>query len=313
MEELQLENENLKKEIKKLKELILEDEALDEDLAAEEEEKEEDPEVQAEAKEKPEESTTDEEMPTMIPAEGDPPVVNEEAMERRKRELIEMKAKARKRREGKKEDTKHVWREVLHTPTEPASASYQHPPEVQQQREEGGKKGKPTGKGEGNKEGEEDTTNKSLHQLQAENYNDDVVLFTDIGIIWKFFKSSNTYQAFKDDKKGGCTTQKHLSKEKANGWIRPTGIVTKEDGLRMTETKKDKRKERQEKDQAKKSSSRIHSSSSKETKKVTKEAAKSRKDKKVILEKEKVARTTTTTRTTRKEKEKESPGGQLTM
>ena len=102
MEELQLENENLKKEIKKLKELILEDEALDEDLAAEEEEKEEDPEVQAEAKEKPEESTTDEEMPTMIPAEGDPPVVNEEAMERRKRELMEMKEKARKRREGKK-------------------------------------------------------------------------------------------------------------------------------------------------------------------------------------------------------------------
>ena len=165
VEELQLENENLKKEIKKLKELILEDEALDEDLAAEEEEKEEDPEVQAETKEKPEESTTDEEMPAMIPAEGDSPVVNEEAMERRKRELAEMKEKARKRREGKKESTKHVWREVLHTPTEPASASYQHPPEVQQQREEGGKKGKPTGKGEGNKEGEEDTTNKSLHQL----------------------------------------------------------------------------------------------------------------------------------------------------
>ena len=46
-------------------------------------------------------------------------------------------------------------------------------------------------------------TNKSLHQLQAENYNDDVVLFTDIGIIWKFFRSSSTYQAFKDDRKGG--------------------------------------------------------------------------------------------------------------
>ena len=247
----------------------------------------------------------------MIPAEGDPPVVNEEAMERRKRELIEMKEKARKRREGKKEGTK-VWREVLHTPTEPASASYQRPPEVQQQREEGGKKGKPTGKGEGNKEGEVDTTNKSLHQLQAENYNDDVVLFTDIGIIWKFFRKIPTKPS-KMIRRVACTTQKHPSKEKANGWIRPTGIVTKEDGLRMTRTKKDKRKERQEKEQAKKSSSRIHSSSSKETKEVTKEATKSRKDKEVILEKEKVARTTTTTRTTRKEKEKESPGGQLTM
>ena len=113
-------------------------------------------------------------------------------------------------------------------------------------------------------------------------------------------------------RKVACTTQQHLSKEKANGWIRPTGIVAKEDGLRMTKTEKDKRKERQEKDQAKKSS-RIQSSSSKETKEVTKEATKSRQDKKVILEKEKVARTTTTTRTTRKEKEKESPGGQLTM
>ena len=202
VEELQVENENLKKEIQKLKELILEDEALGEDLAEEEEEKEEDPEVQAEAKEKPEESPTDDEMPTMIPAEGDPPVVNEEAMERRKQELREMKEKAKKRREGKRKGTE-VWREVLHVPTEPASASYQHPPEVQQQREEGGKKGKPTGKGEGNKEGEVDTTNKSFHQLQAENYNDDVVLFTDIGIIWKVFRSSNTYQAFKDDRKGG--------------------------------------------------------------------------------------------------------------
>ena len=201
MEELQLENENLKKEIQKLKELILEDEALDEDLA-EEEEKEEDPEVQAEAKEKPEESPTDDGMPTMIPAEGDPPVVNEEAMERRKQELREMKEKAKKRREGKKKGTE-VWREVLHVPTELSSASYQHPPEVQQQREEGGKKGKPTGKGEGNKEGEVDTTNNSLHQPQAENCNDDVVLFTDIGIIWKFFRSSNTYKAFKDDRKGG--------------------------------------------------------------------------------------------------------------
>ena len=219
--ELQLENENLKKEIKKLKELILEDEALDEELAAEEEEKEEDPEVQAEAKERPEESTTDEDMPTMIPAEGDPPVVNEEAMERRKRELTEMKEKARKRREGKKESTKHVWREVLHTPTEPASASYQHPPEVQQQREEGGKKGKPTGKGEGNKEGEEDTTHKSLHQLQAENYNEDVVLFTDIGIIWKVFKSSNSYQAFKDDKKGGLYYTKAPIKGKGE-WLDQT-------------------------------------------------------------------------------------------
>ena len=95
VEELQVENENLKKEIQKLKELILEDEALDEDLA-EEEEKEEDPEAQAEAKEKPEESPTDDEMPTMIPAEGDPPVVNEEAMERRKQELREMKKKQRK-------------------------------------------------------------------------------------------------------------------------------------------------------------------------------------------------------------------------
>ena len=216
VEELHLENENLKKEIKKLKELILEDEALDEDLAAEEEEKEEDPEVQAEAKERPEESTIDEETPTMIPAVGDPPVVNEEAMETRKRELTEMKEKARKRREGKKESTKHVWREVLHTPTEPASASYQHPPEVQQQREEGGKKGKPTGKGEGNKEGEEHTTNKSLHQLQAENYHDDVVLFTDIGIIWKFFKSTLTKPS-KMTRKVACITQKHLSKEKANG------------------------------------------------------------------------------------------------
>ena len=221
VEELQLENENLKKEIKKLKELILEDEAMDEELAAEEEEKEEDPEVQAEAKEKPEESTTDEEMPTMIPAEGDPPVVNEEAMERRKRELTIMKEKARKRREGKKEGTKHVWREVLHTPTEPASASYQHPPEVQQQREEGGNKGKPTGKGEGKGEGEEDTTNKSLHQLQAENYNDDVVLFTDIGIIWKFFKSSNSYQAFKDDKKGGLYYTKAPIKGKGE-WLDQT-------------------------------------------------------------------------------------------
>ena len=201
MEELQVENENLKTEIQKLKELIPEDEALDEDLA-EEEEKEEDAEVQAEAKEKPEESPTDDEMPTMIPAEGDPPVVNEEAMERRKQELREMKEKAKKRREGKREGTE-VWREVLHVPTEPSSASYQHPPEVQQQREEGGKKGKPTGKGEGNKEGEVDMTNKSLHQLQAENYNEDVVLFTDIGIIWKFFRSSSTYQAFKDDRKGG--------------------------------------------------------------------------------------------------------------
>ena len=201
VEELQVENENLKKEIQKLKELIPEDESLDEDLA-EEEEKEEDPEVQAEAKEKPEESTTDDEMPTMIPAEGDPPVVNEEAMERRKQELREMKEKAKKRREGKREGTE-VWGEVLHVPTEPSSASYQHPPEVQQQREEGGKKGNPTGKGEGNKEGEVDMTNKSLHQLQAENYNDDAVLFTDIGIIWKFFRSSSTYQAFKDDRKGG--------------------------------------------------------------------------------------------------------------
>ena len=113
--------------------------------------------------------------------------------------------------------------------------------------------------------------------------------------------------------KVACTTHKHPSKEKANGWIRPTGIVAKEDGLRMTGTKKDKRKERQEKEQAKKSSSRIHSSSSKETKEVTKEATKKRKDKKAILEKEKVARTTATTRTTRKEKEKESPGEELTM
>ena len=50
VEELQLENENLKKEIQKLKELIPEDEALDEDRAEEEEKK--DPEVQAEAKRK---------------------------------------------------------------------------------------------------------------------------------------------------------------------------------------------------------------------------------------------------------------------
>ena len=77
VEELQLENENLKKEIQKLKELIPEDKALDKDLA-------------------------EEETPTMIPAEGNPPVVNEKAMERRKQELREMKEKARKRREGKK-------------------------------------------------------------------------------------------------------------------------------------------------------------------------------------------------------------------
>ena len=111
-------------------------------------------------------------------------------------------------------------------------------------------------------------------------------------------------------RKVACTTQKHLSKEKVNGWIRPTGIVAKEDGLRMTETEKDKKKERQEKDQAKKSSSRIYSSSNKE---VTKEATKSRKDKKVILEKEKVARITMTTRITKKAKAKGSPGGQRTM
>ena len=79
VEELQLENENLKKEIKELKNLILEDEAMDEDLAAEEEEKEEDPELQAEEKQRPEESTTDDDMPALIPAEGDAPVVNEEA------------------------------------------------------------------------------------------------------------------------------------------------------------------------------------------------------------------------------------------
>ena len=144
VEELQVENENLKKEIQKLKELIPEDEALDEDLA-EEEEQEEDQEVQAEVKEKPEESPTDDELPTVIPAEGDPPVVNEEVMERRKQELKEMKEKAKKRREGKRKGTE-VWKEVLHVPTEPSSASYQHPPEVQQQREEGGKKGEPTGK-----------------------------------------------------------------------------------------------------------------------------------------------------------------------
>ena len=233
-------------------------------------------------------------------------------MDKRKRELAIMREKARKRREGKKEGTKHVWREVLHTPSEPASASYQHPPEVQQQREEGGKKGKPTGKGEGKGEGEEDTTNKSLRQLQAENYNEDEVLFTDLGIIWKFIKSSNSYQAFKDDKKGGLYYTKAPSKEKVNGWIRPPGIGAKEDGLRMTETEKDKRKERQEKDQAKKSSSRRHSSS-KEIKEVTKEATKSRKDKKVILEKEKVARIITTTRITRKAKAKGSPGGQPTV
>ena len=64
-------------------------------------------------------------------------------------------------------------------------------------------------------------------------------------------------------RKVACTTQKHLSKEKVNGWIRPTGIVAKEDGLRMTETEKNKKRERQEKDQAKKSSSRIYSSSNK--------------------------------------------------
>ena len=204
VEELQLENENLKKEIKELKSLILEDEAMDEDLAAEEEEKEEDPEVQSEEKQRPEESTTDDDMPALIPAEGDAPVVNEEAMERRKRELAIMREKAKKRSEGKKEGTKHVWREVLHTPSEPASASYQHPPEVQQQqREEGGKKGKSAGKGEGKGEGEEDATHKSLHQLQAENYNEDEVLFTDLGIIWKYIKSSTSYQAVKEDKKGG--------------------------------------------------------------------------------------------------------------
>ena len=204
VEELQLENENLKKEIKELKSLILEDEAMVEDLAAEEEEKEEDPEVQSEEKQRPEESTTDDDMPALIPAEGDAPVVNEEAMERRKRELAIMREKAKKRREGKKEGTKHVWRGVLHTPSEPASASYQHPPEVQQQqREEGGKKGKSAGKGEGKREGEEDATHKSLHQLQAENYNEDEVLFTDLGVIWKFIKSSTSYQAVKEDKKGG--------------------------------------------------------------------------------------------------------------
>ena len=81
---------------------------------------------------------------------------------------------------------------------------------------------------------------------------------------------------------------------------------------KMTETEKDKRKERLEKDQVKKSSSRIHSSN-KETQEVTKEIIKSRKDRKVILEKEKVARTITTTRITRKAKEKGSPGGQPTM
>ena len=104
----------------------------------------------------------------------------------------------------------------------------------------------------------------------------------------------------------------HLSKEKVNGWIRPTGIGAKEDGLRMTETEKDKRKERLEKDQVKKSSSRRHSSS-KEIQEVTKEAIKSRKDRKVTLEKEKVARIITTTRITRKAKEKGSPGGQPAM
>ena len=109
-----------------------------------------------------------------------------------------------------------------------------------------------------------------------------------------------------------CTTQTHLSKEKVNGWIRPTGIGAKEDGLRMTETEKDKRKERLEKDQVKKSSSRRHSSS-KEIQEVTKEAIKSRKDRKVTLEMEKVARIITTTRITRKAKEKGSPGGQPTM
>ena len=109
-----------------------------------------------------------------------------------------------------------------------------------------------------------------------------------------------------------CTTQMHLSKEKVNGWIRPTGIGAKEDGLRMTETEKDKRKERLEKDQVKKSSSRRHSSS-KEMQEVTKEAIKSRKDRKVALEKEKVARIITTTRITRKAKEKGSPGGQPIM
>ena len=100
------------------------------------------------------------------------------------------------------------------------------------------------------REGEEDATRKSLYQLQAENYNEDEVLFTDLGIIWKFIKSSTSYQAVKEDKKGGLYYPNAPIKGKVNGWIRATGIGAKEDGLRMTETEKDKRKERLEKNQA---------------------------------------------------------------
>ena len=262
VEELQLENENLKKEIKELKSLILEDEAMDEHLAAEEEEKEEDPEVQSEEKQRPEESTTDDDMPAFIPAEGDAPVVNEEAMERRKRELAIMREKAKKRREGKKEGTKHVWREVLHTPSEPASAGYQHPPEVQQQqREEGGKKGKSPGRVKA-KEKEK----RMLHTKAFISFKPRTTTKTKSCSLTLVSSgsSSNLPLPTKPSRKTRqvvCTTQMHLSKEKVNGWIRPTGIGAKEDGLRMTETEKDKSKERLEKDQVKKSSSRRHSSS----------------------------------------------------
>ena len=312
VEELQLENENLKKEIKELKDLILEDEAVDEDLAAEEEEKEEDPEVQAEAKQRPEESTTDDDMPALIPAEGDPPVVNEEAMERRKRELAIMRERQRKEEKERKK--------VLNMCGE---KFFIHLQSLQVQAINILQKFSNKEKKEERKESHQERVKakekekRMLHTKAFINFKPRTTTKTKSCSLTLVSSGSSSNlpiptKPSRRTRKVACTTQMHLSKEKVNGWIRPTGIGAKEDGLRMTETEKDKRKERLEKDQVKKSSSRIHSSN-KETQEVTKEAIKSRKDRKVILEKEKVARTITTTRITRKAKEKGSPGGQPTM
>ena len=223
-----------------------------------------------------------------------------------------MKEKAKKRREGKRKGTE-VWREVLHIPTEPSSASYQHPPEVQQQREEGGKKGKPTGKGEGNKEGEVDTTNKSLHQLQAENYNDDVVLFTDIGIIWKFFRSSNTYQAFKDDRKGGMYYTQAPIKGKGE-WMDQTNRYRRKG--RWFENDRDK--ERQEKGKTGKGTSQEEQQQDSQQqqqgdKGSYKGSNKEEKGQKRHSGEGKGGKNYHDYQNYQKEKEKESPGGELTM
>ena len=313
VEELQLENENLKKEIKELKNLILEDEAMDEDLAAEEEEKEEDPEVQSEEKQRPEESTTDDDMPALIPAEGDAPVVNEEAMERRKRELAIMREKAKKEeKERKKVQSMCGEKFFIHLQSLQVQAinipqKFNNNKEKKEERKESQQE----------RVKAKEKEKRMLHTKAFISFKPRTTMKTKSCslILVSSGSSSNLPLPTKPSRKTRkvvCTTQMHLSKEKVNGWIRPTGIGTKEDGLRMTETEKDKRKERLEKDQVKKSSSRRHSSS-KEIQEVTKEVIKSRKDRKVTLEKEKVARIITTARITRKAKEKGSPGGQPTM